>query len=118
MSQSKATEARRGGGFKWEGAGRAEDSSNEVMGSFVRRTWARFTIKQSWARSILEDAENVRRFRNGRQETAHKEELDLLQHSNDLRFEGVPTCQACNLGKSGDWGNHLDKFLGENATLR
>ena len=39
-------------------------------------------------------------------------ELDLLRHSNDLRFEGVPMRQAYNAGKSGDWANYLEVFLG------
>ena len=75
--------------------------------------WERFTIKKAWARSVLADADNVRQYgTDGRRqhETPHKEKLELVRHSNDLLFEGVPMCQACHAEKSGDWANYLEVF--------
>ena len=37
-----------------------------------------------------------------------QEELELLRHSKDLRFEGSLMRQAFCAGKSGDWGNFLE----------
>ena len=46
-------------------------------------------------------------------ETPYKEELELLRHSNDLRFGGVLMRQAYNAVKSGAWANYLEVFLGK-----
>ena len=75
--------------------------------------WERFTIKKSVVRSILEDAEHVRRLgTDGRWQhgTPYKEEFELLRHSFDMRFGGVPIRQPYNAVKSGDWANCLDIF--------
>ena len=37
------------------------------------------------------------------QETPYKEELELVRHSRDLRFEGILLRSACEAGKSGGW---------------
>ena len=44
--------------------------------------------------------------------TLCKEDLELSWQSNDLRFEGVRVRQAYNAGKSDDWANCLEQFLG------
>ena len=67
------------------------------MEHFLRRMWERFTIKKAWTRSVLADADNVREHgTDGRRqhETPYMEELELVRHSNDLLFEGVPMRQA------------------------
>ena len=81
---------------------------------FLRRMWERFTIKTAWASSVLADAANVRQ--NGtdgrwQHETPHTEDLELLRHCTDLRFEGVPMRQAYYYKKSGDWANCLENVL-------
>ena len=84
------------------------------------KLWAAFGLEQFCAdcgndallekaceRSFLVDAENVRRLgTDGRwqHETPHKDELDIVRHSTDLRVEGVLMRQANNAEKSGDWG--------------
>ena len=69
--------------------------------------------KKAWARSVL--ADNVRQHgTDGRRqhETSYKEEIELVRHCTDLRFQGVPMRQAYSAGKSGDWANYLEVFLG------
>ena len=61
---------------------------------FLRGEWARFTIEEAGARSILEIAEKCEAIRNGRQVATR----ELLRHCGDLRFDGVPMCQAYNAG--------------------
>ena len=83
------------------------------MEHFLRGMWERFTIKKAWARLVLAGADNVRQHgTDGRwqHETPHKEKLELVRHCNDVRFEGVPKCQACYAEKSGDWANYLEVF--------
>ena len=93
-----------------EGADRAEGFSTKVMGSFWFGTFFAKTVgndslsEKAWARSVLVDAENVRRLgTDGRwqHETPHKQELVILRH---VRVEGVLMRQANNAEKSGDWG--------------
>ena len=70
---------------------------------------------KAWARSVLEDAENVRRLGTDgkwQHETPYKGELELLRHSNDLRFEAVLMRQAYNTENPRDWANELETFLG------
>ena len=62
------------------------------MEQLTRKIWERFTIKKTCTRSVLADADRV--WRNGRDgrsqlEAPLREELELVSHSNDLRFEGV-----------------------------
>ena len=45
---------------------------------------------------------------NRRHEKPCKEELELLPHSTDLRFDGSLMRQAYNVGKSGDWKGFLE----------
>ena len=45
------------------------------------------------------------------QEALYKEELELVRHSNDLRFEGFLMRRAYYAGKSGDWKSYLEEFL-------
>ena len=76
------------------------------MKQLVRRTWERFTSKKVWARSVLADAESVRQ--NGtdgrwQHETPCKAELELVRHSNHLRFKGVlmPNILCGEVGRLG-----------------
>ena len=57
-----------------------------------RKMWERFTLKQAWARSVVAEVEKERQNGTGgdwQQETPNKEELELVRHSGDLRFERV-----------------------------
>ena len=51
---------------------------------FLCGMWDRFTFKKAWARSL------ERTYGGWQHEAPYKEELELLRHSGDLRFEGVP----------------------------
>ena len=44
-------------------------------------------------------------------EGAYKEELELVRHSSDLRFEDILMRRAYYVENSGDWENDLDVFL-------
>ena len=73
-----------------------------------------FAIKKAWSRSVLAYAENAKQLgTDGRwqHETLYKEELELLQHSTNLRFGGFLMRQAFDAGKSGDWANYMEVFL-------
>ena len=64
--------------------------------------WERFTLKETWARSVLADADKERQHGTDggwQQETAYREELKLVGHSSDLRFEGTLTRRAYYAGK-------------------
>ena len=113
-------------GVKWRALIEQKASRGKLWAAFgleqlVRRMVERFAIKKAWAISVLEDAENVVRLQtDGRwqHETPYKEKIELLRHSNDLRFEGVLMRQAYNAGKSGGWANYIDKFLGKKQAER
>ena len=49
----------------------------------------------------------------GGDETPYREELELVRHNSDLRFEGVPMRRACYAEKSCDWGNYTEEFLAD-----
>ena len=86
------------------------------FGAILAQKVGTFHHQKAWARSILEDAERVRRLgTDGRwqHEVPYKEELELLRHSSDLRFEDVLMGQAYNAEKSGDWANHLEQIHGK-----
>ena len=98
----KASEARRrrSDGFKVEGARQAAGLSTDSYGQLFL-VWnnscvecgERNTIIKSWASSVLADAEKVGQHGTDgtwQHETPYKEELKLVRHSTDLRFEGVP----------------------------
>ena len=90
------------------------------MGQFVRQMWECFTLEKVWARSVLADVEKERQ--NGTdgewpQETRYKEELELVRHSSDLRFEGILMRRAHYAGKSGDWENYLEEFLKDRLNI-
>ena len=74
------------------------------MERYVRRMWERFTLKKTWARSVLADVD--KEWQHGteggrQQETPYKEEPELVMHSSDLRFEGVQMRRAYFARKSG-----------------
>ena len=74
----------------------------------------RFIYKKSWARSFLADVE--KEWQNGRdgewqKDTPCEEELELVSHSSDLRFDGKLMHPAYHAEKSGDWRNSLEVFL-------
>ena len=101
-----------------EGAGRAQGFTREVVGSFLKTSCAGCgsdsPSKKAWSRSVLVDAANVRRLgTDGRwqHETPYKEELQLVRHSTDLRFEGAQMRQAYNAGEV----KRLGKLLGSIA---
>ena len=74
----------------------------------------RFTIEKAWARSVMAEVEKERlggREGDWQQESPYKEELELIRHSSDLRFEGLVMRRAYYEGRSGDWQNYLEKFL-------
>ena len=84
---------------------------------FVRKMWERFTLKKGWTRSVLADVENANQYGTGgdwQQETSHNEEVELVWHSSDLRFEGILIRRAYDAGKSGDW-EYVWKFSWEMA---
>ena len=76
------------------------------MEQLARKMWERFTIDMALSRSVSADEEKERQDgvdSDWRQETPQKEELELVQHSSDLRFEGIMMRSACEAVKSGDW---------------
>ena len=98
---------------------------------FVRRMWEHFTIKKAWARSVLVDVKKRRARRDRRRhETPYKEELELVRHNSDLRFEGslsvVPTTPGGQMIGKAFWKNSdktTDSAFGQvfksgNATTR
>ena len=65
---------------------------------FVRRMWEHFTIKEARAKSAQVDAEKERQEVRGgvcQQESPCKEELELVKHNRDLRFESLLIRRAC-----------------------
>ena len=81
------------------------------MEQFVPTMWENGTIKKSSARSVLVDAEKEREEGIGhdwQQESPYKEELELVKHSSDLRFEGLLMRRAYFAGRSDDWECYLE----------
>ena len=84
------------------------------MERHVRNMWERFTLKKTWARSGLADADKERQ--NGtdggwQQETTCKKRPEFVRHSSDLRFEGILMRRADHAVKSGKWQNCVEEFL-------
>ena len=75
--------------------------------------WERFTIKRRVAQNNSEKVTRPGTDGRWQHESLYKEELELLRHSIDLRFEGSRMRQAYNVEKSGDWAHCLEKHLGK-----
>ena len=69
--------------------------------------WERFTNKKR-AKNLLEEAtKTVQLEASGRwqNESPHKNELDLLRVSSDLRLDGTLMRQAFKAGNAGNWAS-------------
>ena len=104
-------------GARWRALIEHQSSRGKFWASFgveqfLRRMWERFTIKKRVAQNNSE--KETRSGTDGRwqHESLYKEELELLRHSTDLRFEGSLMRQAYTAGTSGDWTNYLEHILG------
>ena len=74
---------------------------------FLRKCWEQFTIK-SVGQNGVGTCRKCDATGDRRHEKPCKEELELLRHSTDLRFDGSLMRQAYNVGKSGDWRGFLE----------
>ena len=84
------------------------------MEQFARKRWERFTIRKAWPDHFWQMQKlkgKMEQTAGGNRETPHKEGLELVRHSSDLRFGGVPMRRVFTVGKSGDWETYLGKFL-------
>ena len=74
---------------------------------FLRKCWEQFTIK-----SVGQNGVGTCRKCDATGDRRHakpcKEEVELLRHSTDLRFDGSLMRQAYNVGQSGDWRGFLE----------
>ena len=108
-------------GVKWRALIEQKASRGKLWAAFGVEQFLRrmFHHQKKWARSILEDAENVKRPRTDgkwQYETPYMEEFELLRHITDLRFEGSLLRQACNAAFLGH-GKHQRKIKRESESM-
>ena len=105
-------------GVKWRALVEQKYSRGNLQAAFgadqiLRNMWEPFRIKKVWARTVWRDAPKVTQLGTvGRWQHAssYKEELKLLRHSTDMRFDGSQMRKAYKAGKSGDCEKFFEKM--------